>query len=92
VISFANAAGSIVLQGQWWDNAGIEAISFNGLTAWDEAEIAARYVSAQCTSGNDLIWGSNLGDTANAGAGEFGDERVPLRRAHRHRRRAQARR
>ena len=57
-ISFAGQAGSIILDGQWWSDAGIEKIQFADGTVWTEAEIASRYVAAQQTSANDTIWGS----------------------------------
>ena len=68
-ISFAGFSGSILLQNQWWHNAGIEKILFADGTEWTEAEIAARYVDAQQTGGNDTVWGSNLADVAEGGAG-----------------------
>lgn len=68
-ISFSNATGSIFLDNQWWGDAGIEKIEFADGTVWTQLDIAARYVAAQTTTGNDTIWGSNFNDVIEAGAG-----------------------
>lgn len=68
-ISFAGRAGSIVIEGQHWDDSGIETIAFADGTSWNHVQMMARYVSAQQTAGDDTIWGSLLADVVEAGGG-----------------------
>ena len=70
VISFANIAGSITVQNQWWGDAGIEFLEFADGTVWDQSQIAAAWTSGQATPGNDTIFGSGAGDTLNGVAGD----------------------
>jgi Ca2+-binding RTX toxin-like protein len=62
-------SGSIVIDGQMWDDVGIEAVNFASGTVWTHAQFMARYVADQKTAGNDTIWGSNLDDVVDGGAG-----------------------
>jgi Ca2+-binding RTX toxin-like protein len=68
-ISFVGNSGSILIDNQQWGDAGIEAISFADGTSWNHAELTARYVADQQTSGDDIIHGSDLPDVVEAGAG-----------------------
>jgi Ca2+-binding RTX toxin-like protein len=68
-ISFANQAGSIVLDYQWWWDGGIENIRFADGTVWTFTDISSRYVSGQTTPGNDTIWGTFGDDIIIGGAG-----------------------
>lgn len=68
-ITFDGLAGSIVIDAQNWNDAGIEAVIFADGTDWDHAELMAHYVAGQQTAGNDTIHGSNLDDTVQAGSG-----------------------
>jgi trimeric autotransporter adhesin len=68
-ISFANQPGSIVIEGQYWSDAGIERFTFADGTVWTEAQMSARYVLDQQTSANDTITGSYYNDTINGLAG-----------------------
>ncbi|MBY3187894.1 calcium-binding protein, partial [Rhizobium laguerreae] len=69
-LAFRSMAGSITLDNQVWSDAGVEFIQFADGTVWNETEILRRYVADQQTSGNDTIWGTNLSDVANGGAGD----------------------
>ncbi|ARO33654.1 hemolysin-type calcium-binding domain-containing protein (plasmid) [Rhizobium sp. NXC14] len=68
-LAFSTISGSVVLDGQLWGDAGIEFIRFADGTVWNETEMLRRYVADQQTSGNDIIWGTNLADLATGGAG-----------------------
>jgi Ca2+-binding RTX toxin-like protein len=69
LISFATMSGSIRLQNQWWSDAGVESFVFADGTVWDQATIAARYVAAQSSAGNDVIYSTPFGGAIDAGAG-----------------------
>ncbi|WBO24461.1 calcium-binding protein [Sphingomonas abietis] len=69
-VIFTDQAGSIYLDRQWWGDAGVEYFDFADGTTWTEADIAARYVAAETTAGNDTIWGTYGNDTADGGAGD----------------------
>jgi Ca2+-binding RTX toxin-like protein len=81
-IGFVGQAGSIVLDGQHWGDAGIESIRFADGTVWNEAKMMQRYVSDQQSAGNDIINGSHFADTVSAGAGNdvvvtgWGEDRI----------------
>ncbi len=68
-ISFAGLAGSIILDEQNRNNAGVEILIFADGTIWDEATLLARYVSDQQTAAADTIHGTNFGDVVEAGGG-----------------------
>ncbi|MBY5420928.1 calcium-binding protein, partial [Rhizobium leguminosarum] len=68
-LTFGTMSGSVVLDSQLWSDAGIEFVRFTDGTVWNEAQIAARYVADQQTTGDDIIWGTDLSDVANGGAG-----------------------
>ncbi|MBY3378945.1 calcium-binding protein [Rhizobium laguerreae] len=68
-LTFSTMSGSVVLDGQLWSDAGIEFIRFADGTVWNQTQIAARYVADQQTSGDDIIWGTDLSDVANGGVG-----------------------
>ncbi|MBA3678434.1 MAG: M10 family metallopeptidase C-terminal domain-containing protein [Sphingosinicella sp.] len=68
-ITFDGYAGSILLDDQVSDDAGIEAIQFADGTVWTHAQLMARYVFDQQTAGNDTITASNLSDTIEGGSG-----------------------
>ncbi|PDS40425.1 hypothetical protein CO662_36420 [Rhizobium anhuiense] len=68
-LAFNTMSGSIVLDNQLWGDAGIEFIRFADGTVWNQTQIAARYVADQQTSGDDIIWGTDLSDLAIGGAG-----------------------
>ncbi|MGM4884618.1 calcium-binding protein [Rhizobium sp. 62_C5_N11_2] len=69
-LAFRSMSGSITLDGQLWSDAGVEFIQFADGTVWNETEMLRRYVADQQTSGNDIIWGTNLSDLATGGAGD----------------------
>jgi Ca2+-binding RTX toxin-like protein len=69
-ITFANQPGSILIEGQYWGDAGIEKFTFADGTVWTEAQMAARYVLDQQTAGNDVITGSYYADTINGLTGD----------------------
>ena len=68
-ISFVGHSGSILIEGQQWNDAGIEQVMFADGTIWNHAQFMARYVSDQQTSGDDIIHGSTLADVVEGGAG-----------------------
>ncbi|MGO8600312.1 calcium-binding protein [Rhizobium ruizarguesonis] len=68
-LAFRSMSGSITLDGQLWSDAGVEFIQFADGMVWNETEMLRRYVADQQTSGDDIIWGTNLSDLATGGAG-----------------------
>jgi len=69
LINFVGSAGSILVQNQWWGDAGIELIEFADGTVWNQSQIAARFAADQATSGDDLIFGTPFGGAIAGGAG-----------------------
>ncbi len=69
-ISFANRAGSIVVNNQHWGDSGIESVSFADGTVWNHTQLMARYVAGQQTAGSDVIWGTSGTDFVDAGTGD----------------------
>ncbi|MGR9148099.1 calcium-binding protein [Rhizobium leguminosarum] len=68
-LAFRTMSGSVVLDGQFWGDAGIEFIRFADGTVWNETQFSARYVADQTTDGDDTIWGTGLSDVATGGLG-----------------------
>src|SRR6185369_4607881 len=68
-ISFVGQTGSIVLDNQNDWGSGIEVVTFADGTTWNQAQLTARYVADQQTTGNDLVWGTAEANTISAGAG-----------------------
>jgi len=68
-ITFVGQSGSILLDDQNHWGSGIEAVTFADGTTWNQAQLTARYIADQQTSGNDLVWGTNEANTIAAGVG-----------------------
>jgi Ca2+-binding RTX toxin-like protein len=62
-ITFQGHAGSIYVDHQWWDQAGLEQIRFADGTVLNQSQIAARYVAGQQSEAADTIAGTPLNDT-----------------------------
>lgn len=70
MITFAGQPGSIKLQSEWYDVNGVERFEFANGTVWTDTQLAGFYVAQQTTSGNDLIHGTMLADSAVGAAGD----------------------
>ena len=68
-VGLTDQSGSVLLRYQNNGDSGVESINFIDGSSWNLAQIMARYVSDQQTAGSDLIHGSNLADTVQAGSG-----------------------
>lgn len=68
-ISFVGADGSIKVMNQNSSTGGIESVVFSDESNWTLAQLMARYVSDQQTSGDNLIHGSNFADSIAGGDG-----------------------
>jgi Ca2+-binding RTX toxin-like protein len=68
VISFATGPGSILVLGQWTNNA-VQAFDFADGTSWTLGQIAAAFVAQEGTPGNDSVFGSQLADVIDGRAG-----------------------
>ena len=72
-VIFNSINGSILLDNQWWGEAGVEYFQFADGTVWNESEISRRYVLAQQSGGNDTIFGTYGDDTIS---GMDGDDTI----------------
>jgi len=72
-LTFGNGVGSVLLLGENLDGAGVERVIFDDGTIWSHADLMAHYVDSQESTGDDIIYGSNLADTAE---GKGGNDRI----------------